>query len=464
MLEKEIKQKIDRDLKEYSEQVNIPGMAVVASRNGEIIYEHYYGYRDVTNKLPVTGETIFGLASITKSFASLAIMQLHEEGRLELTDPVNKWIPNFALPGNQPSDGVCIHHLMTHTSGLPGLPLVHQARLASILRDPDGKKIFGNEDIYGKKQITTVDELVDEIKDIDREALGRPGEMFNYSNESYALLQKIIEEASGMTFLDYMDLRVLGPLKMKRSSFLTEEIKGRENVTELYAYDVEGDQDYFHSPTWWEVGDIYTNGSLKASPYDLINYAKMFYQGGVFQGKEILSASSIAEMTRVQARTPNEVNYGYGLTIGEAYGRKLFGHGGGIKGVSSYFLVLPEEGLAIVVLINIAEAAAEHMALITLRGILEKDEEKPDHPLLAITSEGLSKYTGAYASLEGQRVQVDKGEKEQLLLTNGRQRIPISYIGDHKFITKDGKIITFIEKNQQIVGIFRGLRFIEKSN
>lgn len=463
MLAKELKIKIDRQLKEYSQELNIPGMAVLASKDGQLIYEYYHGYRDVKNKLAVTGETIFGLASITKSFVALAIMQLQERKKLSVEDPVKKWIKNFNLLDTSTTDEIKIHHLMTHTAGLPGLPLVHQARLESILKDPDGRKLFGNEDIFARKQIHTVEELVEELRKEDFSLLGRPGEVFNYSNESYALLQKIIEEASGMAFLDYMEQNILQALEMNRASFLREEIAGWENLTELYAYDPEKDREYFHSPSWWDVGDIYSNGSLKASARDLLNYANMYYQEGEFKGRQILSPDSIEVMTKAQVRTPNEAAYAYGLTTGNVYGERYFGHGGGIKGVSSYFLVLPEKRMAVLVLINIAEAPAEAMALISLRNLLGKSEEEVDFPKLDPTPKELGKYVGSYASLEGQKIQVEI-EKKQLLLIIGKQRILLDFIGKNKFLTSDGKIVAFIENDEGILGIFRGLRYLEKQD
>src|SRR5699024_506305 len=217
MLSKEQKTKLDRGLKDYASSLNVPGLALVISKGKDRVYEYYHGYRDVENRLPVTGETVFGLASITKSFASLAIMQLAERGLLSVHDPVQKWITNFKLPGGRASGEVQIHHLMTHSAGLPGLPTVHQARLGSLLQDPDGRELFGDDSLFDKKQISSVEELVEELAKEEVELLGEPGEIFNYSNESYALLQKIIEVTSGRDFLDYMEENIFLALQMERS-------------------------------------------------------------------------------------------------------------------------------------------------------------------------------------------------------------------------------------------------------
>lgn len=454
MLSKEQKTKLDRGLKDYASSLNVPGLALVISKGKDRVYEYYHGYRDVENRLPVTGETVFGLASITKSFASLAIMQLAERGLLSVHDPVQKWIPNFKLPGGRASGEVQIHHLMTHSAGLPGLPTVHQARLGSLLQDPDGRELFGDDSLFDKKQISSVEELVEELAKEEVELLGEPGEIFNYSNESYALLQKIIEVTSGRDFLDYMEENIFLALQMERSSFLSEDLEDLEPVTEIYAY---RDGEYFPSPTWWDVGQIYTNGSLKASAYDLAKYGQMLAQGG--QG--ILSEESLALMTKPHIETPNGVSYGYGFTVDEGEGLSSFGHGGGIKGVSSYLLVVPEQEISIVVLINIAEAPAENVARIALRKVLDLAEPEVEYESVQLSKEELAIYAGEYASKEGQTASIRQG-KSYIKLVAGNLTIKLQSIGNHHFLTPEGKRITFIVENGLVKGIFRGLRYIEK--
>src|SRR5690625_5472490 len=90
-----------------------------------------------------------------------------------------------------------------------------------------------------------------------------------------------------------------------------------DNVTEIFAYDKTPERKVFHSPSWWNVGEIYTTGSLKASVSDLMNYVDMYVGNGKFQGKTILSKDSVEQMTTPHVITPNDVEYGYGFIIGE---------------------------------------------------------------------------------------------------------------------------------------------------
>src|SRR5699024_10684076 len=249
---------------------------------------------------------------ITKSFAALAIMQLEDAGRLSVEDAVTKWLPEFKLPNKTYQENVQIHHLLTHSSGLPGMGAVNLARAESIRKDPDGEvlrpALFAEDDT---PDIKTVIELMNEMAKTKYELLGAPGTAFNYSNEGYALLQGIIERASGQPFLDYMEENVLTPLNMNRSLFRTEDLDHFDNVTELYAYDKEGK--VFHSPAWWDVGDIYTNGSLKTSITDLLKYAEVYCQHGTVNGTKILSEESVDKMVTPHITMPTEDTYGYGL-------------------------------------------------------------------------------------------------------------------------------------------------------
>src|SRR5690625_565350 len=204
MITKEIRSKLEKNLHQKCEQAKIPGMALIAWCEGKQVFEKYYGYCDMEREIPVTSDTIFGVASITKSFAALAIMQLADAGRLTPEDSVKKWIPEFQLPNQANSEDVTIHHLMTHTTGLPGLSAVNQARANSIAQDPDGRYLFGEIPSSNGKKVTNVMDVIQTIADSTTSILGKPGEKFNYSNKSYAILQEIIERASGETLIDYM--------------------------------------------------------------------------------------------------------------------------------------------------------------------------------------------------------------------------------------------------------------------
>src|SRR5699024_9512935 len=150
--------------------------------------------------------------------------QLRDAGRLNVDDEVVSWLPSLKLPNENYNHQIQIHHLVSHTSRLPGLPLVHSARLESSRQDPDGAYLFNKKLPEDTAVIHTVDDLIRGINEMDLKMLGPPGTIFNYSNEGYALLQKIIELASGMSFIDYVEKNIFAPLQMTNALFRDEDI------------------------------------------------------------------------------------------------------------------------------------------------------------------------------------------------------------------------------------------------
>lgn len=453
---------LENILNQKCENAKVPGMALVIAKNGKPIFEKYYGYRDVEKQLPVTSDTIFGVASLTKSFAALAIMQLEDRGKLSVDDPVVKWLPAFTLPNKEHQGNVTIHHLLTHTSGLPGMAAVNSVRANSIKNDPDGEYLHGKmPENSAENPVKTVEDMLHLMAEMNYTSLGAPGEAFNYSNESFAMLQAIIERASETPFIAYAKKHIFKPLQMERSTFLFDELQKMDNVTELYAYKKDGSKAVFHSPVWWDVGDIYTNGSLKASVMDIMKYLEVYRQGGHVHGEQIVSEASVQKMTSSHVITPNEAEYGYGLQIRNNSGVKIVGHGGSIKGVSAHMATTKEYSVA--VLINLAEVDAEGIAMTALHHVLGiHDPEESITAEYDVTADQLAKYVGHYESDEGQMLEVSIKEDQLQVGVKQNQMIINAYSKD-SFITPDGKKVKFIVNNQdEVIGIFSGLRFIPR--
>src|SRR5699024_1662588 len=129
--------------------------------DGKRVYDKGFGYRDVEQQLQVTEDTVFGIASMTKSFACVAIMQLQEAGKLSVHGPVKTYLPNFRVPHPTYTDQITIHHLMTHTSGLPPFKTHVFARKRSIDADPSAKDVGLTVTDNEGDPIDTFDELID---------------------------------------------------------------------------------------------------------------------------------------------------------------------------------------------------------------------------------------------------------------------------------------------------------------
>ncbi|MDF2627054.1 MAG: hypothetical protein K0R39_885 [Symbiobacteriaceae bacterium] len=435
------------------ERSQIPGLAVAVAKNGETIFEAGIGYRDVARGLPVTPDTIFGVASVTKSFACLAIMQLAAAGRLSPTDLVVRWLPEFTAI--LPPDGrsIQIRHLMSHSSGLPGMQAIYHARAGAIRKDPDWQRL-GARDPFTVEPIRTPRELMKLMAAADIDLLGAPGQHLNYSNEGYALLQAIIERASDQPFRQYLKRRILDPLGMDHSMLLVEEMRRFPEVTELYAPEPGG---FFHSPAWWDVGDIYTNGSLKSTVRDLIKYLEVYRCGGA----GLVPAAGVAKMTAPFVTMPTGTSYGYGLTVQPGYhGYTLIGHGGSIKGVSAQVLLVPEAGLTVALLINVTGAPAERIALSVANHFLGLPLEtyKYEFPAYTPAPGELAALAGRYHSDESGDVVVAVGE--DVTLKAAGQTHAVRPFAPDALVSADGLTHARFMRNPagRIWALFLGMR------
>ena len=450
---------LEQKLNKAFTDMAIPGMAIIASRHGEVVYEKFAGYRHVARQTPVTAETIFGLASLTKSVVAVAVMILQDQGKLNVSDNVIKWLPELKQWNQFYKRNITIHHLLTHTAGFSGMGAFHLARRESIEHDPDGDYLFGS--FSGPDYVYSVQDLLVAMIKEDAPFIGKPGEVFNYSNESYALLQEIVERASGEEFALFADMYIFDPLEMEHAIFTFDDLTNLDNLTELYAFTKETPKEVFHSPAWWASGSIYGVGALKASAIDVQKYLELFRQNGLVNGVQIVSTESMEAMQSVQITTPNGVSYGYGLVVGTYQGQHVVGHGGGVKGISSFMLATTD--LTVTVLTNIAEVPAEDVAFLVLDEWLKGEPEKGSLNKIIPLSDGqLQQYVGYYETNERQSVEVSL-INEGLRLHIQHQSIDVKPIGKDQFILPDGKKVTFIIDEQGAVrGIFRGMRFIQK--
>ena len=171
------------------ERHGTPGAAVAASRNGAVVYARGFGSADVEQRVPADPGTVFGIASVTKSFTAAAIMRLADTGQLSVDDPVLEYLPEFRMPRGDAA-AARIHHLLTHTPGFPPLPSRWYAFGPSARDDPDGETPPVSVD--ARAPIETPEDLMAYLAGGDWTPLGPPGAQFSYCNEGCALLGAIV--------------------------------------------------------------------------------------------------------------------------------------------------------------------------------------------------------------------------------------------------------------------------------
>lgn len=302
---------------------NEPGAAVLVMKDGKVIFEKGYGIADVGTKEKVTTETLFNVGSITKTFVSNTILLLAAEGKLSLDDSLSKYFPGFKKP--KIADQVKLHHLLTHTSGLP-----------------DNRRVF----LDAPFLITAKDQDNWNPIEVNDSLLFEPGSRFEYSNPAFNGLALIIEKVTKKKWQDVVSERIFRPADMP-SSKITDGPFPEKGVAHGYT-NVLGEfseRDYGEEPTFAAAG----NGGVWSSVKELMNYEKAL-QKGVILKKDVLDRSrSVTQYSNWADSVPPFI--GYSWFVGKTNdGTKMISHTGTQGGFHADYVSIPDKGAFYVVL------------------------------------------------------------------------------------------------------------------
>lgn len=355
------------------------GLAMGLAQAGQPDRFFTFGHRDVEAGLPVTPQTRFGAASLTKSMTAMAIMQLQERGLLDVRDPVLRYLPEFRTPDESWTGRITLHHLLTHTAGFPPLPTLGAIQSG---------------------QLRSVPAMLTYLADLDYELLGAPGTVFSYGNETIALLGAVIERVSDLPYAEYMATNLFGPAGMGSTSF---EPPAEAEVTRLYNPSEAGP--VFAGP-WSGSGPFTPARAICTTITDLLRYTELFRTGGLIGGVRILAEASVAAMMQPWVTEPDGAQYGYCLMLSPQWpGGRLVEHVGATRGVSAWLSLVPARGAAVVVLANTGGVAVEAIARRAIAELVGVELEREELPLEAGAID-LAPYEGLYGGSDGEPLAV----------------------------------------------------------
>ena len=343
--------KLDDFLAKKVEELKLAGVAVAVRGPEGVLFEKGYGYRDAAMTIVPDENTIFGIASMSKSMAALACAILASEGKLSLEDPVTKYVPGFHVPGN-PDDAVTIRSLAMHTTGMPPMePLEWSIAMNTPGRDSEEDKML---QAASPNQMNTIEQVMDYVANCPYPTLGAPGEYMSYSNEGYAVLCYVVDAAAGMTLEEFLDQRVFGPLGMTRSTLDVDGSRAREiasdgNISSLFEK---------HDGKW-VANDIYSTlppfracACVKSTVHDMARYYQCLSNGGVLDGQQVIPAEAVELMVGAAYPEQEKAFYCLGLNKRVLDGHVICEHSGGLHGVSSEGGFLKGENYGVTVLCN----------------------------------------------------------------------------------------------------------------
>jgi len=295
------------------------GIAAAVVWGNDTLLLKGFGKADVEWNIPLPVDAMFEIGSITKQFTAVAILQLRDEGKLSLDDPITKWFPDFDTRGNT----LTLRRLLDHTSGIKGLTEMPE---------------FGNLSVNPRFPRDSAYAL---IKRYPFEF--KTGDAQIYNNSAFWLLGLVVEKASGGSYEDYVEKKLFAPLGMKRSMYCNSS----ENVERrAHGYGVQNGMTRrapINVHTW-----PFSAGSICSTAGDLVTWLKSLHGG------KVLSPKSYAELiTPAKLNDGTPTRYGMGIAVGkDPRGLTYIGHGGSIAGFTSYATWYPDAQAAIVVLMN----------------------------------------------------------------------------------------------------------------
>ncbi len=433
---KRIEEYIDRTL----QTSRIPGLAIGITDRKRTIWTRAFGYEELESKRRVRPTTLFEIGSISKFFSSTVLMQLRDEGKVDLNKPVTEYLPWFKVRTRY--GPITLHHLLTHTAGL----------------------VIGQEESpEGMPAVWMLRET---------ETGSAPGTHFYYSNEGYKTVGLVMERLTGTPVGQLVRSRVLAPLGMNSTDpVITNETRSRLAVGYEPFYN---DRPYapgmrLAPGTWFESGTA--DGTICSTPKDMCCYLRMLLNGGRGPRGRLVSEEGFALMTAPHIKPEDNYHgesYGYGMNVGRLEGHSCLWHTGGMVGFHASIVADLDAGLGVVTLVN-GPGAPETVSFFALKTLLAHSEGRklPKIDVERVKSvDNPAQYAGTYRSRSGKVGLIASGNA--LWLKSGRARTRLEPAGPDRFYSSakgfDRFLLSFGRDGEKVVEVFYGEDWYTKSN
>jgi CubicO group peptidase (beta-lactamase class C family) len=353
------------------------GLAVGMVRNGSLEFFYGHGLADIESNTPITEDTVFRIGSITKTFTAIAVMQLWEQGLIDLDAPANDFLRAYKLiPARASFRPATVRHLLTHTAGIP------EVVYASELLHPGWGPFFARPAIHSVK----VGEPVPSLAEYYRGGLRlvvEPGSAFAYSNHGFATLGQIIEDVSGMPLESYLREHIFEPLGMVDSD-LVRSVLVASRLATGYVLGPSGAR-VVPDREWIGAG----GGGIYSTPRDMARYVAALLGGGANEHGRVLKPSTMATMFKPHYQPdPRVPGVGLAFFRSDAGGHLTVEHGGILPGFNSELFAAPDDGVGVMAFTNGSSGAMGWLPLELgqlLRHLLDVPDEivrsdVPHHP------------------------------------------------------------------------------------
>lgn len=380
------------ELFEKMDRTISPGCAVAALRDGKILYQRGYGMADLDHNVPITADTVFQVASMSKQFTAAAIVMLAQERKLSLDDEVRKYVPelpDFGAP-------VTLRQLVHHTSGLR-----------------DQWELLGLAGWRYSLDLITDDDVLS-IMSRQRDLNFPPGSKHMYSNTGYTLLAQVVKRVSGQSFREFTTSRIFQPLGMRNTHFRDDHAEIVKNMA--YGYVPAKDTFRISITNFDTVGAT----SLLTTVEDLALWDENFYNPRV-GGPEMIRQM----LERGKLNDGEQLDYAFGLVIGKHRGLGTVDHAGGDAGYRSDMIRFPDQHFTAVCLCNRADSNPSELTIQVAEIYLAKEMTAADKvdagpgKTVQLAPEKLAAKVGTYIKAEGGQTLSITLKDDKLRITPG---------------------------------------------
>jgi len=406
---------LDSFAETYLRAMNAPGLTLVLADRDAVQRVVTYGFSDAEQKIRVTPDHLFQIGSISKSFLANCLLQLHQEGKLDLQKPILDYLPWFRIDSS--FEPVTVHHLLTHTSGLPGIPNV-------FLSDPAAK----------------------------HQAAYAPGKLFHYNNTAFHLLGHLLMTLDGGLLPDIYRRRILNPLGMTQTEPVIT-LDSRDRTAKNYAA-FYSDRAFPRFGRLCEAPAIISSdgaGCIASTPHDMGLYVQMIARHGEGPKSRLLSEESFGLFSKPHIKAEEfgpTASYGYGVAVDTLDGHKILRHTGGMISFASAMHVDIDEGVGAFASINAMQGyrpnPVAQFAIQLIRALREK-KTFPAAPVIrpAGLVEDAADFAGTYHSTDGRSLEF-VAEPNRLSLKHKGESISLEAQGDGAFVAPHPDFSRFV--------------------
>ncbi|GAA6623471.1 serine hydrolase [Scytonema sp. NUACC26] len=385
--------------------------SVLVARGSEILLNQGYGMANLEHGVKNAPHTKFCIGSVTKQFTATAILQLQQQGLLNVNQAISTYLPDYPK-GEQ----ITVHHLLNHTAGIPNY--------TDVLENPHLR--------------VTLDEVITWFSDKPLEFT--PGDRFKYCNSGYVLLTKIIETISGQSYANYLQNQLFEPLGMTASGY-----EQRELILPYRASGYTITETGYQNASFWDQSQGSGAGAMYSTTEDLYKWERSFYTDAVLNevSKKAMFASTI-----LTSSSGSKSYYGYGWYIDTYCGRDRHFHAGGFSGFRAIIARYPSEQLLVIALSNITGTSIELIAQDLATIVFGEPYELPKQRRaieLDVNSTVYDAYVGEYELEPGLVATVTNRSKRFFIQITGQKQVEIFPESLSEFFVKivDARI-TFI--------------------